>query len=102
MPAIACQHADVSCLNEYELIRKYRCGSCNQVMMCSCDERRGQRFLPHQLHEGVDYLTKQRVSVTLGFQASVCRECRGLHLSPCPRQPFTVTPARPNASIGAS
>ena len=40
----SCRHREVSCLNEYELIRKYRCDNCGLVMMCSCDEPIGRRF----------------------------------------------------------
>jgi hypothetical protein len=54
-------------------------------MMCACDERHGMRFLPHQLHEGQEYGTKRRIPVTLGFQPSICRECRGLPPVPCPK-----------------
>ena len=80
-----CLHAEVICLNEYEIIRKYRCTACREIMMCACDERHGRQFLPHQLHEGVDYETKERIPVTLGFQTSICRECRGLPLIPAPK-----------------
>lgn len=72
-----CQHEDVSCLNEYELIRKYRCQGCGAVMMCGCDESRGRRFVPHQLNLGVDLKTQKRIPVNLGFQPTVCPECRG-------------------------
>jgi hypothetical protein len=85
MPAKLCPHERVICLNDYELIRKYRCAACHAVMMCACDERHGTRFLPHQLHEGQEYGTKRRIPVTLGFQPSICRECRGLPPVPCPK-----------------
>jgi hypothetical protein len=73
-----CTHISVVCLNEYELIRKYRCVDCAAVMMCSCDEARGRRFLPHQLANGAVLETQERVPVTAGFQNRVCRECKGL------------------------
>ncbi|ODR94537.1 hypothetical protein AUC70_07820 [Methyloceanibacter stevinii] len=79
-----CAHESVTCLNEYELLRKYRCASCQGVMMCACDEAFGRRFLTHQLEEGVDLDTQERVPVTLGFQANVCNSCRGLPLDPAP------------------
>jgi hypothetical protein len=66
------------CLNEFDLIRKYRCADCGGVMMCACDEDVGTAFLPHQLKVGSEYGTRVRVPVTLGFQPGVCRECRGL------------------------
>lgn len=79
-----CLHNEVTCLNEYEIIRKYRCEVCREVMMCACDEQHGRRFLPHQLHEAQEYETKEWMPVTLGFQKSICRECRGLPLIPSP------------------
>lgn len=85
MTKATCPHAELTCLNEYEIIRKYRCESCREIMMCACDERHGRQFLPHQLHEGQDYGTKERIPVTLGFQQSICRECRGLPLVPAPK-----------------
>lgn len=72
-----CPHLDVSCLNPYDLIRKYRCSDCEGVMMCSCEQEHGERFLPHQLSEACILETQQRVPVTLGFQFEVCPECRG-------------------------
>lgn len=75
---MTCLHDSVQCLNEYELIRKYRCDACDGVMMCSCDREIGERFLPHQLNQGCVLETQARVPVTLGFTERVCRECRGL------------------------
>jgi hypothetical protein len=80
-----CSHSTVQCLNEYELIRKYTCDSCGAVMMCACDEDVGRRFRPHQLHDGTDLHTQERIPVTLGFVRGVCRECRGLPPQPHPR-----------------
>jgi len=79
-----CTHPEVACVNHYELIRKYRCRSCAGVMMCSCDQEHGQRFLPHQLGHGTELETKREVPVTLGFQDRVCNECRGLRPVPAP------------------
>jgi hypothetical protein len=73
-----CAHRSVSCLNEFEFIRKYRCADCGGVMMCACDADVGRAFLPHQLEEGSDYGTRARVRVNLGFLPAACRECRGL------------------------
>ena len=72
-----CPHLNVECLNPYELIRKYRCSDCAGVMMCACEKKHGERFLPHQLSEGSILETQQRVPVTLDFQMHVCPECRG-------------------------
>ena len=81
---MTCSHESVRCLNEYELIRKYRCVACDGVMMCSCDREIGQRFLPHQLDRGCVLETQARVPVTLGFVERICRECRGLRPEPHP------------------
>jgi hypothetical protein len=74
----SCSHEDVDCLNQYELIRKYRCRACGCVIMCGCDEARGRRFHQHQLDEGVELETQRRIPVTDGFQPRICSECRGL------------------------
>jgi hypothetical protein len=74
----------VRCLNQFDLIRKYRCDDCAGVAMCACDEETGRRFLSHQLREGADFLTHERIPVTLGFQPGVCPECRGLPAEPAP------------------
>ena len=80
-----CKHEKTICLNEYEYVRKYKCVSCSEVMMCACDEERGHRYLPHQLSSGIDLVTKERIAVTIGFQPNICRECRGLPVEPYPR-----------------
>lgn len=82
--AAECAHGDITCLNEHELIRKYRCADCGAVMICACDETFGRRFLAHQLGEGVELDTQERVTVTLGFQPATCNACRGLPLVPAP------------------
>jgi len=74
---MSCNHKKLTCLNQYDLIRKYICESCNEVMMCSCDEEHGTRFLPHQLKEGSWLNSRERVSVTGGFKNIICPECRG-------------------------
>jgi hypothetical protein len=74
----ACSHSQTTCLNPFELIRKYRCSLCGEVMMCACDETRGRTFLPHQLSQGTELATQDRVPVTIGFQAGICTECRGM------------------------
>ena len=33
-----CNNSNVTCINHYEFIRKYRCNDCGEIMMCSCDE----------------------------------------------------------------
>src|SRR5580704_17348833 len=73
-----CSHDLVACLNEFELIRKYRCARCDGIMMCSCDEDVGREFRSHQLKQAKEYGTGTRSRVDLGFQPRVCRECRGL------------------------
>jgi hypothetical protein len=88
---MTCTHKIVLCLNEYELIRKYRCEACSQVMMCACDREIGERFLAHQLGEGCVLETQERVPVTLGFVEGICRECRGL---PPEAHPTAAIPGR--------
>jgi hypothetical protein len=80
----SCPHARTTCLNQHELIRKYRCDDCSDVMMCACDRSFGERFLSHQLGEGSELETRKRVPVTLGFQPAVCNACRGLPLVAAP------------------
>lgn len=79
-----CEHRHVGCLNQHEFIRKYRCDDCGAVMMCACDESFGQRFLAHQLSEGCELDTQERVPVTHGFHPGLCNSCRGLPLVPAP------------------
>ncbi len=86
-----CTHDIVHCLNEYELIRKYRCEACKQVMICGCDREIGETFLSHQLRNGCILKTQERVAVTLGFVEGVCRECRGL---PPEAHPVAAIPGR--------
>jgi hypothetical protein len=80
-----CDHVDVVCVSHYELIRKYECRACDEVMMCACDQEFGEEFLPHQLARGRRLETRLDVPVTLGFQVGVCRECRGLAPEPHPK-----------------
>lgn len=73
-----CDHKSVSCINPYEFIRKYRCDSCGEVMMCACDEEFACKFLPHQTSYGTELKTRRRVNVTIGFQKNICNTCRNL------------------------
>lgn len=82
--ASTCSHPDRLCLNQHELIRKYRCLACEAVMMCACDEEFGYRFLAHQLSEGCELETQARIPVTHGFQPEICSECRGQSADPAP------------------
>ena len=84
MQEFKCRHERVHCLNQFELIRKYRCEDCGAVMMCACDEERGKAFLAHQLDHGTELETQRRVRVTDGFQPELCVECRGLPAEPHP------------------
>jgi hypothetical protein len=86
-PPASCGHANIECLNHYELIRKYRCLDCAAVMMCSCDEAFAQRFLPHQLDHGTALDTQERIPVTAGFQPCICNECRRLPAASAPVAP---------------
>ena len=73
-----CNHTDVILINPYELIRKYKCKSCGEVMMCICDQEFALRFLPHQINEASEYGTRKTMPVTIGFQENICNTCRGL------------------------
>jgi len=72
-----CKHPEVTCINQYELIRKYRCNSCGEIMMCACEEEFARRFLPHQLSYGTELKTRREVPVTISFQENICNTCRG-------------------------
>jgi hypothetical protein len=74
----SCKHLEVTCINSYEIIRKYRCSSCGAVMMCACNEEFARRFLPHQLEYGTELATRRKIPVTIGFQKNVCNACKGL------------------------
>lgn len=87
----ACEHYKTNCLNLHEIVRKYACSSCNEVMMCECERDIGERFLPHQTTEASISDTGRRVPVTLGFQNKVCPSCRGEIEIPSPHNGFGVT-----------
>jgi hypothetical protein len=82
--ALVCAHFQVTCINQYELIRKYRCSDCGTVMMCACDQDFARNFLPHQTQEGTEFKSQRRVAVTAGFQPKICSECRGLPADAAP------------------
>jgi hypothetical protein len=86
-----CTHPIVSCINPHEIIRKYRCHSCGEVMMCACEEDFARRFLSHQLNYATELDTRNKIPVTLGFQKGICNTCRGL---PEKAHPKTATYGR--------
>lgn len=47
-------------------------------MMCACEEEFAKRFFSHQIINGVDINTQERIPVTLGFQKGICNTCRGI------------------------
>ena len=73
-----CKHENVTCINPHEIIRKYRCNACNEVMMCKCEEEFAKRYFPHQIEFAQEYNTRERIPVTLGFQPNICNSCKGL------------------------
>lgn len=83
-----CKHRQVLCLNHYEIIRKYRCKDCREVMMCKCDEDFARMYLPHQLHFAQEQDSRSEVAVTIGFQDCICRSCRGLAEEAHPKAPL--------------
>jgi len=82
-----CCHPSLSCVNGFELIRKYRCTTCGAIMICGCEEAFARTYLPHQTSEAVHRDTQARLRVTGGFQPGVCRSCRGLPEEPFPKSP---------------
>jgi hypothetical protein len=91
-----CIHKSISCLNQFELIRKYQCASCSGVMMCACEKEFATRYLSHQIQYGRHSDSQEEVEVTLGFQKNVCRACRGLpaethSAAPIPGRPSKIT-----------
>lgn len=73
-----CSHPNIVCLNPYELIRKYHCETCGEVMMCECEKEFAEKHLPHQISSGTELKSKKEYRVTLGFVARICNKCRGL------------------------
>lgn len=82
-----CKHRQVLCLNNYEIIRKYRCEDCGEVMKCKCDEGFAQMYLPHQPHFVQEQDSRGEAAVTIGFQDCICRSCRGLAEEAHPKAP---------------
>ena len=70
-----CAHEHVTCLNQYETIRKYRCADCGGVFMCACEQDWALTFLPHQTRAGSELGTGLRPPVS-GFAPGLCSECR--------------------------
>ena len=70
-----CAHEHVTCLNQYETIRKYRCAECGGVYMCACEQDWALTFLPHQTRAGSEFGTGLRPAVS-GFAPGLCSECR--------------------------
>jgi hypothetical protein len=81
-----CKHQKVKLIRPYELIRKYLCESCGEVMMCECDKVIGTRFLSHQITKTVNPDSGDDMPVTIGFQNSICNTCRGLKEESFPKK----------------
>jgi hypothetical protein len=81
---LGCLHSSIVCLNPYEIIRKYQCITCGEVMMCSCEKDFAERYLPHQISFATELNTQSFIPVTLGFQANICNVCRNLPETPYP------------------
>lgn len=75
---MGCRHEKVECVNPYELIRKYRCKDCGEIMICECEKEFAVKYLPHQLDWAQELGTRNRVQVTIGFQKNVCNKRSGL------------------------
>ena len=76
MTTASCPHRHVSCLNQFETIRKYRCADCDGVFMCACDRDWALAFLPHQTRAASESGTRERIPLS-GFAPGICSECRG-------------------------
>jgi len=63
----SCNHEKIEGMNPFELIRKYKCLSCNEIMMCSCEEEFAKRYFSHQIKTATNLKTQKRIPVTLGF-----------------------------------
>ncbi|MFD7967733.1 VRR-NUC domain-containing protein [Streptomyces clavifer] len=72
-----CQHVSLSIVNPHELLWKYKCGDCQAVLTCSCDEEIALYVLPHQAARSIDAQTRIPVQVTEPLVAGVYHECRG-------------------------
>lgn len=74
---IICNHANVSVINHYELIRKYKCADCDAIVMCDCDRTVGERLLGHQLTFTTDPSTQDKIKIKPIFLPNICNSCRG-------------------------
>ncbi len=81
-----CNHSKIELINPFEIIRKYRCLECGEVMMCSCEKTVGCYFVPHQLGFGRVLSTQETIPVTIGFQDNICPKCRNEKVQPYPRK----------------
>ena len=79
-----CLHAEVRCLNPYDLIRKFLCADCERAYTCDCDRHIGESFLPHQIQMAYEYGTNAPYAIE-GFASGICPECRGMPLEPYPK-----------------
>jgi len=79
----ACPHPSLDVVNWYELVPKYRCNSCECVLICDCESTKSVRLVPDQARTagGPGF---QRVPVH-GFAHGICHHCRGITLPPAPR-----------------
>jgi hypothetical protein len=83
-----CSHINRVCINQYELIRKYRCLDCEGVMICKCERDFAIKYLPHQIDYAKDQNTQAKIRVTNGFQENICNICRGITEEAYPKAPL--------------
>jgi len=98
----ACNHDELRCLNQFELIRKYTCMRCGAVMMCDCDRLIGEKFLPHQLDQGTEFETQRTIPVTAGFQPSIAANAVDFSQRLILLHRFVAGPPRSGVTIGGS
>ncbi len=80
-----CTHKHLRLINPYEIIWKYKCLSCGEVMMCSCESEIANYYVPHQTKRGKELESQNYVPVTFGFQKNICKKCRGEELEAYPK-----------------
>jgi len=81
-----CLHTHVQCVNDFELVPKYRCPECNLILICSCERARSAVLLLHQTHFAKTP-AQHRLPVD-GYAEGICHFCRSEPMEPAPRAPI--------------
>jgi hypothetical protein len=75
--AATCEHANLTLVSPWEIIRKYNCTECSAVLTCACDRDFATFIVPHQAMRGIDQHTHDEIAVSHPLTPGVCPECRG-------------------------